>query len=335
MPANKEAFLRYRIINKMLTNKNNPYPTMEDFIEELEEKLGKTFSESTIQKDIKAMKEDELLGYLAPIKYHRAYHGYYYTNNDYSISEVPLQNEDINAIEFAASTLNQFKDIKLFSEFSAAVEKIFNAVSINSILNEKEIEQIVQFEKVPYYSGSHWVSVLSQHIKNRKTLELTYKKFSDNTSKKHIVHPILLKEYRNRWYLVSMLDKNMHIVIYALDRIKNIALHSNKYKSHPTFSSKNYFKHAYGITTFENEPTEIILKANPIQSSYFETQSLHQTQKIIEKTNNYTLFSITIGVTPEFLMDLLSYGDSVEVLKPKSLRKELKTRLQNTLKLYK
>lgn len=335
MPANKEAFLRYRIINKMLTNKKHPYPTMDDFVEELEEKLGKTFSESTIQKDIKAMKEDELLGYKAPIKYHRAHHGYYYSEEDYSISEVPLQNEDINAIEFAASTLNQFKDIKLFSEFSAAVEKIFNAVSVSSILDEKEIEQIVQFEKVPYYSGSQWVSALSKYIKDRKVLELTYKKFSDDSSKKHIVHPILLKEYRNRWYLVSMLDKNMHIVIYALDRIKNIAEHSHNYKSHPSFSSKNYFKHAYGITTFEDEPTEVILKASPIQSSYFETQSLHQTQKIIEKTADYTLFSITIGITPEFLMDLQSFGDSVEVIEPASLRQEIKTRLENTLRLYK
>ena len=61
MPVNKEAFLRYRILDRMLKNKAKPYPSMDDLIDELEEKLGKSFSVSTIQKDIKSMKEDELL----------------------------------------------------------------------------------------------------------------------------------------------------------------------------------------------------------------------------------------------------------------------------------
>ena len=51
---------------------------MEDFICEMEIKLGKEFSESTIQKDIKAMKQDELLGFLAPIKWSKREGGYYY-----------------------------------------------------------------------------------------------------------------------------------------------------------------------------------------------------------------------------------------------------------------
>jgi len=35
------------------------YPSMDDLIDTCERKLGKPFSVSTIQKDIKAMKEDE------------------------------------------------------------------------------------------------------------------------------------------------------------------------------------------------------------------------------------------------------------------------------------
>ena len=58
MPVNKEAFLRYRIIDRMFHNKSIPYPTMNDIIDELENKLGKSFSISTVQKDIKAMNID-------------------------------------------------------------------------------------------------------------------------------------------------------------------------------------------------------------------------------------------------------------------------------------
>lgn len=334
MPANKEAFLRYRIIDRVLRDKTNPYPDMDYLIDELEEKLGKSFSISTVQKDIKAMKEDNLLGYNAPIKFHRAHKGYYYTDDNFNITEVPLSEEDIDAIEFAAKVLQQFKDVKLFGNFGSAVDKIFNAVSVNSILDDNEAEQLIHFEKVPYYKGSEWIAPILEFIKNRKTIFLEYQRFGLNASKEHELHPILLKEYRNRWYLIAMLEKNNNIVIFALDRINKIKESNVPYRFHPHFSSNNYFKFAYGITTFEEDPSEVILECSPVQASYIKTQPLHHTQKIVKETDNYVQFSITVGITTELIMDLLGYGDGVKVIQPESLKTEIKNRLQKALNNY-
>ena len=61
MPINKEAYLRYRIIDRRLRKRGAPYPDMDDLLEACEQELGTTFAVSTIQKDIKAMKNgDEL-----------------------------------------------------------------------------------------------------------------------------------------------------------------------------------------------------------------------------------------------------------------------------------
>ena len=57
MPLNKEAYLRYKIIDDCISNKRKPYPSMEDIMVACEERIGKSFTISTIQKDIKAMKE--------------------------------------------------------------------------------------------------------------------------------------------------------------------------------------------------------------------------------------------------------------------------------------
>lgn len=334
MPVNKEAFLRYRIIDGLLQSKVKPYPTMDDLIDSLEDKLGKPFSVSTIQKDIKAMKEDDLLGYHAPIKFHRAYQGYYYSDPNFSITQVPLGAEDLDAIEFAAMVLQQFKDVKLFGEFGSAVDKIFNAVNVNSILDEGELEQMIHFEKVPYYKGSEWIAPMLEFIKQRKSIIIDYQRFEADASKQHELHPILLKEYRNRWYLLGMLEKNNHIVIYALDRILKVEASKLNYRFHPHFSAKNYFEHAYGITTFEEAPSEVIIQCNPIQAQYIKTQALHQTQEILKETAEFTQFSLRVGITPELIMDLLSYGDGVKVLAPKKLQDEIKLRLEKAMKMY-
>ncbi|MFT4969959.1 MAG: putative DNA-binding transcriptional regulator YafY [Chitinophagales bacterium] len=335
MPVNKEAFLRYRIIDRLIRNNARPYPSMDDLMDDLEEKLGKSFSVSTIQKDIKSMKEDELLGYKAPIKFHRAHQGYYYADPNFSITEVPLGEEDLDAIEFAAMVLQQFKDVKLFAEFGSAVDKIFNAVNVSSILSEDEVEQMIHFEKVPYYKGSEWIAPILEYIKNRKSLSLAYKRFEADEARIHLIHPILLKEYRNRWYVLGMLEKNNHLVIYALDRVVSCEEGEIAYRHHHQFSSQTYFQYAYGITTFEDEPSELIFQCSPLQAKYLKTQPLHHTQKLLEENDKEARFSLKVGVTPELIMDLLSYGHQVKVLEPKFLKDELIKRLKLAIEQYK
>ena len=90
MPFNKEAYLRYKIIDACISSNNNSYPTMDDIRQSCEDKLGKKFSVPTIQKDINAMKTDELLGFNAPVRFSRHHKGYYYADKNYSINSIPL-----------------------------------------------------------------------------------------------------------------------------------------------------------------------------------------------------------------------------------------------------
>ena len=119
MPANKYALLRYRIIDKCIRNKYRPYPSKEDLRQACEDalynSLDERISDSTIEKDLFAMRNEEGLGYMAPIKYSRELNGYFYTDPEYSINDIPLNEEDIDAIKFAALTLSQFKSISVFS----------------------------------------------------------------------------------------------------------------------------------------------------------------------------------------------------------------------------
>ena len=124
MSFNKEAYIRYIIIDTCLTDKQNPYPKMDTLIEACTEKLGKEFSISAIQKDIKTMKEDEVLGFLAPIKYSKSHNGYYYADANYSIRKISLQDSEIEALKTATEMLSVFSGSRVSENFSQAVDKI-------------------------------------------------------------------------------------------------------------------------------------------------------------------------------------------------------------------
>ena len=118
MPHIKNALIRYRIIDKCIRNKYNPFPTKRDLREACEESLfgsidGNHICDSTIEKDMFAMRME----HDAPIKYSKLERGYYYEDPDFSINDIPLTEADIESITFAAKTLMQFRDVEMFKQF--------------------------------------------------------------------------------------------------------------------------------------------------------------------------------------------------------------------------
>ena len=49
----------------------------------------------------------------------------------------------------------------------------------------------------------------------------------------------------------------------------------------------------------------------------------HHSQKVVEQTKEYTIFSYFLRITFDFRQELLTMGDCVEVMEPQSLRKEM------------
>ncbi|MGY8902165.1 MAG: hypothetical protein ACKVI1_06200, partial [Flavobacteriales bacterium] len=159
MPANKYALLRYRIIDRCISNTRNPFPSKEDLRSACEEALygsdGVNISESTIEKDIWAMRNESELGYYAPIAYHRDKRGYHYEDEGYSINEIQLNEDDIDAIRFAANTLIQFRDLPIFKQFDLAIGKIADRLSVAPNLDTSSVDRYMQFESTPSARGSH------------------------------------------------------------------------------------------------------------------------------------------------------------------------------------
>ena len=97
MPANLNALIRYRTIDKCLSNPYRKW-TIEDLMEAcskaLEESRGiyTGISERTIREDIRVMRSD-ILGFNAPIVQKSG--NYSYEERDYSIFNVTIQETDL------------------------------------------------------------------------------------------------------------------------------------------------------------------------------------------------------------------------------------------------
>ena len=99
------------------------------------------------------MRNEADLGYYAPIEYHRDERGYHYTEEGYSINDVQLNDDDLDAIRFATNTLIQFRDLPIFQQFDQALGKIADRLTVSPNLETDGMDKFIQFESTPHASG--------------------------------------------------------------------------------------------------------------------------------------------------------------------------------------
>lgn len=331
----KNAQIRYRIIDRCIRNKYKPNPSKRDLREACEEslygsKVGHNICDSTIEKDLFAMRMD----HDAPIKYSKVTRGYFYEDVNYSFDDIPLTPEDLNAIQFAAKTLMQFRDIDMFKQFGNAIDKIVDRVTIAENPLDEKIQDFVQFEKGINTAGNHFLSRLLEAIQNGKMVSFDYTSFATNKTKNRKATPLLLKEYRNRWYLISHDEEKRKIITYALERMNDVTITVHNGMVPKDFLPVNFFEHSIGITTYDAKPENIEFKATNIASKYIESQPFHNTQKTLKVGKSKTLFSLKVIVTEELIREILSYGGEIEIVSPKNLREQITDRVRDMINTY-
>jgi predicted DNA-binding transcriptional regulator YafY len=338
MPANKFALLRYRVIDRCLTNKAKPYPSREDLREACEEALygsgGDAISLSTIDKDLWAMKNESELGYYAPISYNRLHKGYCYEEEGYSIATLTLGQEDLEAIRFAAATLEQFKHVPIFKQYESAIEKIFNRVNIAPQPDDEQLEHFIQFEKSTVSKGKDYLWPLLEAIRAHKTIRIQYLKFSDDGLKEYELHPYLLKEYQNRWYLIALEKKSNSIRTYGLERIEKLETAEQVFLPHPDFKPEVFFEHSIGITEKSDDPVNVLLSLSLVAGKFLITQPLHASQQVVLQNDQEIQIGLHVLLTEELYSFIMSRGNQVKVLAPEQLKNEIKNRLSLALQSY-
>ena len=327
MSFNKEAYIRYTIIDACITNKQKLFPSMEELIETCERKLGKQFTVSTIQKDIKAMKEDEALGFEAPIKFSKSRNGYYYTDPEYSIRKISLSESDIEALKAATDMLSIYTGSRVSENFSQAVDKIL--ASIHERFPEGNSKRkIIQTDSYPNHKGFEHFEFFLHVSKEKFPVCFVHYSYKHRSFKSVIVHPLILKEFQNNWYVVGYSENHKELRTFGLDRIYDPKLLKRKFIEPREKVTEDYFKHVYGVYPLPGKKIqEVEFLVNPILSDYIHAHPFHESLERKKEMNyGHAIYKLKLIPSLELINLLLSFSHQLVVIKPKWIQEEIKAR---------
>lgn len=337
MPANKNALIRYKTIDNCLRNNCRRW-TLEDLVEACSDALyemegiNKGVSVRTVQGDIQMMRSDKL-GYNAPIEVYE--HKYYrYSEADYSITDMPMSQNDYEVMQEAVDMLRQLEDFEQFSEMSDVISRLQDKLSIS----KNNRKPIIHFDNVPNLKGLKLLNPLYNYIAHKQTLRVMYQSFTSAQPTEFIFFPYLLKEFRNRWFLFGSRSQDMMLYNLPLDRIQSIEpVEDVSYCENPDFDSEHFFDDVIGVSkNIKNKPRRVKFWASAEQSQYIKTKPIHSSQKLIRENpeDGSCVFRIDVVVNFEMYSVFMSYGPGVKIISPRYAMCYMKEKLKEAAELY-
>lgn len=99
--------------------------------------------------------------------------------------------------------------------------------------------------------GAKFIGDIYDAVRKQQTIIIEYQSFKARKSEALVVYPYLLKEYRNRWFLIGekAANRSPQVNIFALDRIQSVALDKeHPFKKCVDFDPEHFFDDTIGVT---------------------------------------------------------------------------------------
>ena len=332
MPTNKNAQLRYQVLDRCFSDFTHKY-SIDDLIDKVNDVLydlnGTEVSIRQIRDDIKYMRDR--VTYNAPIKAYpwdgkKCY--YRYSERDFSIFQNELSADEVQKLRSTIDMLSRYRGVPNHAWLEEVISNLEYRFGIKS-----NSENVVAFEQNEQLQGLEFLSEVIDAAVNHTPLIIYYRTYKGKEFTSTL-HPYHVKQYNNRWFLFGYEAESGKIANKALDRIQHISLANVPFKPNTSIDFGHFFDDVVGVS-IPNDDVEkdtIILRFTEARFPYVTSKPIHKSQTILSE--NECMISLEVKPTRELEQQILSFGSDVEVLSPESFRAQIGRKIAENYKKY-
>lgn len=213
---------------------------------------------------------------------------------------------------------------------------LINTFAVKNMVNlAGDMKERIVFETIP--EGARYLTIIVSAMKEKRKLLLTYQGFERTKPHTFLLTPYCLRVFKQRWYMVGKPDdhpEENEPRVYALDRVKALEMTEESCSVPKSFSATKYFEGCFGVDRSLSEIQTIRIKTGALTANFIRTLPLHTSQKEVETTDEYSVFTFRLAPTYDFIQELRKHGPYLEVLEPQFLRENFAADLQQAMRLY-
>lgn len=203
---------------------------------------------------------------------------------------------------------------------------MLSALTVSNIISESlSLQENILLENIPI--EGQLLATIIDAMKQKRRISFYYKKYNDTKPRERLVTPCCIKLFRQRWYVLDFDPQRSkgRFKAFAFDRISQLRLTEQPFELPEDFNAQSIFTDSYGIFIGDVEtPRRIVIRAFGDERYYMRDLPLHHSQEVLKEGDDYTDYKVFIRPSTDFIAELLSKGDRIEVLEPEDFREKIK-----------
>ena len=287
-------------------------------------------SPKTIMRDIDYLKNQRD----APLAYDPAKKGYFYTEENYSLPAISLNESDLFAICIAQNALKQHRNTPIYDKLAAVFRKIEDSlpdkVSIQPSWTSDRISVVE--DRLTDIDPQVWECV-AKGLEDNRQLEIKYRRPGSSQTLGRLVDPYHAVGYQGEWYLVGYCHLRREIRTFAVSRIRKARLPGSFFVMPADFSFQQYWGNRFGVFG-STEEISVVIRFSKEQAPYVQEREWHPTQKLTSQEDGGLVMSMTTTHLFDVKRWVLSWGRGVRVLQPPELVEAVRQELREILAGY-
>lgn len=204
---------------------------------------------------------------------------------------------------------------------------------INAFHLPKSLGDFVSFDPRKA-KGTEYLFGLVYAIQNLLLVRIQYQPFTQQSPIHYLIEPLVLKEFKNRWYLIGRTaDEQIHRL--AFDRIQDLELGHGKKKKKTDFDVRAYYQGVFGISNEVDQPVEEVeLLIGRLKAQYIKSMPFHFSQVVVSEGEEGVRVRLQVKINYDFVSEILSHGDEITVIGPTKLKNAVLERARNICEGY-
>lgn len=343
MPANKNALIRYRYLDELLSSRVKYY-TRQELTDKLNEHLATPVSKRCVEKDLIDIQDEWGIEYDEKVYDGKKY--IHYADPSFSIFNKELTAEERTLLKSVLDTIGQFDGLPNFEWLESMRLKLAKGGSsalASGTLEDCVDTRIIEFNSNPYLKNSNMIAGLFQHISSKQVIDIEYLPYYKEVSIRETVSPYRLKQFNNRWYLLCSRMSDGRFSNFALDRLVSYNLAEGAEFMPCPIEIDEHFDDIVGVTYIKDAPVEtVVFAGSPREIQFILTKPLHWTQKrpsteeqirLHEEYPNvpsdWIFLTIECKWNFELITTLFSFGERIIVLSPERVVHDMKSKIES------
>lgn len=238
----------------------------------------------------------------------------------------------------------------LFAQgLDGVLEKIRASLPAKALEHFQGLEESLHvraFGSVNYAEKADVLETLFDAARSCKRVELGYKSLWRRKEYTTRFDPYGIVIFEDNLFAVGHSHRANAIRVFKVARVMSVEMTPEAFERPTGFSLERTFRDSFGIMQSDGEPLEIVVRFEGPMAALVEEREWHESQQLQWLANGETLFeaqpeepealiaTFKLSNVVEFKRWILSFGASAEVMRPESLRNEIRDELMGAVERY-